>query len=241
MPKICIVVPCYNEARRIDLAAFGAFAVSNVYVDFIFVNDGSSDDTKAMLSTFASNPVHRAAVLDLPANMGKAEAVRRGMLQAFSSGVYEFAGFWDADLATPLSEINTLYAATAGKHIVMASRWKRLGAKINRRAVRHFLGRVFSTFTSLLLKLPVYDSQCGAKLFSAHTVAIFGETFITRWLFDVELLARYRNASGMAGALAGIVEVPVGEWQEKGGSKLGILHMIKAPMELLRIGLKYNR
>ena len=243
MPSVCIVVPCFNEALRIDLGSFSAFVSERPDIDLIFVNDGSSDSTGELLGTFASERAHRSKVLNLSENRGKAEAVRQGMIMAFDSGRYDFVAFWDADLAAPLNEIAALEtsAVTGNKRIAMASRMKRLGAEVERKAHRHVLGRIFSTFTSIILKLPVYDTQCGAKLFSSSVKPIFEQPFISRWLFDVELLARYHNTYGLKAALEGVFEVPVGKWKEKGGSKLGIMHMMKAPAELFMIWLKYNK
>ena len=125
--------------------------------------------------------------------------------------------------------------------LVMGSRVKRLGSSIDRRAVRHYLGRIFSTFASLILDLPVYDSQCGAKVFRiAQSSPLFGEPFITRWLFDVELLARLRDILGREAALEAVIELPLGAWREIGGSKLGLAHMVRVPLELMRIRSRYT-
>jgi hypothetical protein len=77
-------------------------------------------------------------------------------------------------------------------------------------------------------------------MFSSDLVSLFEERFMTKWLFDIEILARYRNKFGLERALLDIVEKPVNEWKEKGGSKLGVSQMIKAPLELFSIHLKYN-
>jgi hypothetical protein len=125
--------------------------------------------------------------------------------------------------------------------MVLGSRWRRLGSDITRSAVRHGLGRVFATAASLIVGLPVYDSQCGAKVFRAGVVdALFGETFSTRWLFDVELLARLRNHSGDAITDAAI-EVPLGRWRDVGGSRLHFTQMASTPAGLIRIHQRYKR
>jgi hypothetical protein len=90
--------------------------------------------------------------------------------------------------------------------------------------------------------LPVYDSQCGAKVFRSDVInVLFADPFVTQWLFDVEILVRLRNHLGSERFLKSAVEVPLTEWQEVGGSKLKLAHMARVPLELLRIRRKYCR
>lgn len=243
MQKTCIVIPCYNESERLTLETFDMFIKAERNIDFLFVNDGSNDRTLQILQKFQTLHPNRVEVLNLEQNSGKAEAVRLGVVCVCEKNIYEFVGFWDADLATPLSEITNFLSQILNrpKYIAIGSRMKRLGAVVERKRSRHLLGRVFSTFSSIILKMPVYDTQCGAKLFSCKLSGLFTEKFITSWLFDIELLARYRNTYGISGALNDIIEIPVNSWIEKGGSKLKLKHMLKVPMELLSIHRKYNR
>lgn len=242
MQKTCIVVPCYNEEKRLDLSAFESFMNNNKDVHFLFSNDGSTDDTKNILTDFCYKHSEKCFLFNMEQNRGKAEAVRCGILKACSENKYEYVGFWDADLATPLTEIGSFLSQlkSTEKKIAIGSRMKRLGATVERKRSRHLLGRVFSTFASIILRLPVYDTQCGAKIFRTELSPLFSEPFITGWLFDVELIARYRNKFGVKSALENIIEVPVNTWVEKGGSKLKMKHMLKVPFELLTIYNKYN-
>jgi glycosyltransferase involved in cell wall biosynthesis len=213
---------------------------SSQWVDFLFSNDGSTDDTAKIVEEFKKKYPERIKVFTLQQNSGKAEAVRQGMLEAYKDEGYSHIGFWDADLATPLTEIVHLLAFSSRKKIMLGSRWKRLGAVIERKGSRHLLGRVFSTFASIILKMPVYDTQCGAKIFTREVIFLLDEKFITKWLFDIELLARYRNKFGHQAAVNDIIEVPIDQWMEKGGSKLKLTHMLGVPAELLKINSKYN-
>jgi dolichyl-phosphate beta-glucosyltransferase len=240
MQKACIVIPCYNEALRLRLKDFEAFIIGRSGIDFLFVNDGSTDSTLEVLTNFRALYPERVQVLNLSINSGKAEAVRMGVCEAYRENKWEYLGFWDADLATPLDEIPHLLEQCLTKNLAIGSRMKRLGAMVERKRWRHLLGRVFSTFASIILKLPVYDTQCGAKVFKSSMGSLFETPFITKWLFDIELLARYRNRFGLEGALKDIIEVPIGSWEEKGGSKLKITYMLKVPFELLRINNRYN-
>src|SRR5512138_1823489 len=97
-----VVVPCYNEARRLNTRAFTQFRSSGHWVEFLFVNDGSVDDTLDVLQRLRCASPDTIRVRDQQPNQGKAEAVRTGMLEALD-GDADFVGYWDADLATPLS------------------------------------------------------------------------------------------------------------------------------------------
>jgi glycosyltransferase involved in cell wall biosynthesis len=244
MQDVCLVVPCYNEANRLNAAAFLEAVSGQPRLGLCFVNDGSSDDTARVLRDVAARAPDRIAVLSLDRNQGKAEAVRRGMLHAAGDARYAFIGYWDADLSTPLSEVPRLLGACESHQDHLAaigSRLKRLSADIDRNGVRHLLGRVFATLASLTLDLPVYDSQCGAKLFRSTTISwLFGEPFVSTWCFDVEILARMSGRLGTVRTQQAVVEVPLIEWHEVAGSKLRLSHMAAMPFELWRIRMRHS-
>ena len=239
--KTLVVVPCYNESKRLPQEQFVRYAEQHDDVAFLFVNDGSRDNTLEVLNALASRH-ERLLVLDLQPNGGKAEAVRRGMLHAAEVCKPSYVAFWDADLATPLDEIEPMVRwADRGYDIVTGLRLMRLGARVRRKSSRHYLGRCFATVASMMLHLPVYDTQCGAKLFRADVVPqLFNEAFITRWLFDVELLARYKKAFGTERATQRIYEFPLFQWEDVDGSQLKSRDFFKAPVELLKIHRKYK-
>lgn len=239
--RTIIVVPCYNESQRLDGDAFVAFAEKNDGISFLFVNDGSRDNTLEVLNALSQRHP-RMLVLDLEQNGGKAEAVRRGMLHAATELQADFIGFWDADLATPLSEIPRFIHIAAGYDykVVTGLRLLRLGAGVRRKKLRHYLGRCFATAASVMLGLPVYDTQCGAKLYRTEVVpTLFTEKFVTRWLFDVEILARYIVNYGRTAATNEIYEHPVFAWEDIAGSRLKAHDFFKAPVEMLKIKRKY--
>lgn len=242
--RVCVIVPCYNEEQRLRGEDLVAFVDHHPLVTLCLVDDGSGDGTLRVLNGLAAQRPGRILVVAVTPNRGKAEAVRAGVLSALEQGDWPVLGYWDADLSTPLEEIENLQAALAAApklQLVMGSRVKRLGSYIDRRARRHVLGRIFATCATVILGLPVYDSQCGAKLFRRQSVAVFFDTpFLTRWLFDLEMLARLRNAAGTE-AMRTVLEVPLGEWREVGGSKLKLPEMIAVPLELLKIRRHYNR
>ena len=247
MPQTSLVVPCYNEAARLNAQEFKRFAQSGG-AHLVLVNDGSRDDTLPVLHEIQASAPGDVTVVNLERNRGKAEAVRRGMIAALA-GDARFVGFWDADLATPfdalagfLHELNT----TPHLEIVIGSRVRLLGRMIDRQASRHYAGRVFATAASVALRLPVYDTQCGAKLFRAtdHLGRALATPFLSRWVFDVELLARLGTIDGRYDPmrLVNIVyEFPLLEWRDVAGSKLRATDFAKSAIDLLKIYRRYVR
>jgi glycosyltransferase involved in cell wall biosynthesis len=244
MQDVCVVVPCFKEEHRLRRQELLMFLHEHVNAAICFVDDGSSDGTLGVVERLQQAAPDAVLVVHLAENQGKAEAVRQGVLHAAHSQRFQLVGFWDADLSTPLEEIAPMlevFACDPACQLAMGSRVRRLGSRIDRSAARHYLGRIFSTVVSLLLRLPVYDSQCGAKLMRADTAGlVFAERFLTKWTFDVEILARLRNLLGPERVLTAVTEVPLRVWTEVGGSKLRLTHMARAPLDLLKISRHYN-
>lgn len=243
-PAVWLVFPCYNEAVRLPVGPIASFLRAHPGVTACLVDDGSEDGTREILDQLAAACPAQVVVLGDRTRTGKAEAVRQGIRLGLARSPAEFLGYWDADLATPLTEVDLLSAALAespARLATIGARVKRLGTRITRSLIRHYLGRVFATFASIVLRLPVYDSQCGAKLFRRDAADVaFAEPFVSAWLFDVEVIARIRNHFGMEGALRQILEVPLDEWTHVDGSKLRPRHYLAAPLELWRIARRYN-
>lgn len=244
MPDVCVIVPCFNEAARLRSADFLAFLDRHPWASLCFVDDGSADGTFELLNRLRAERPGRILVHRLANNVGKAEAVRAGVLHVSAAGAWPVLGYWDADLSTPLDEVDHLLSVLVEDpacRLVLGSRVKRLGSRIDRKVTRHVLGRIFAACASGILGVEVYDSQCGAKLFRREAVSIFfRDPFLTRWLFDLEMLVRLRNEAGMA-EVEMAREVPLGRWEEVRGSKLKLSDMIRVPMELLRLRAHYNR
>src|SRR5688572_5001136 len=132
VPHTVLVVPCYNEANRLDARAFATFRATGHLVEFLFVNDGSTDNTLEVLMQLRCSSPDTIRVLDRPENAGKAEAVRAGMLEALGTGA-DFVGFWDADLATPLAALPRFLDTLEDRpnvDAVLGSRVKLLGRTI---------------------------------------------------------------------------------------------------------------
>ncbi|ADB38965.1 glycosyltransferase [Spirosoma linguale] len=243
MSSVCIIVPCYNEATRLPVDVFLSYIRQTENVNFCFVDDGSSDATRTVLETMKARYPDCIDALILPQNQGKAGAVRAGMLHCASRS-FDYLGFLDADLATPLTAITDLAAVLDGNpalDMVMGSRIKFLGVDIRRDPFRHYVGRVIATIISNILKLPVYDSQCGAKLFRRTTMTgLFEESFISPWLFDVELLARLIRKHGRPEVLDHVAEYPLRQWIEQSDSRISSGYVFKMWYELFRIYQTYR-
>lgn len=230
--SVVLVVPCFNEAERLDATQVVAFLDQSA-ARVLFVDDGSTDGTPALLRSLADAD-SRVSVLTLTRNAGKSEAVRSGLLAALDRGATH-TGFADADFATPPDELARLVgiAVEHGHPVVFGSRVALLGARIDRKPLRHYLGRVFATASSIVLGFTVYDTQCGAKVFAATPAlrSALEEPFVGRWSFDVELLGRIAALDGTAGFL----EVPLHEWRDVGGSKLSLMASARSALELLAV------
>jgi glycosyltransferase involved in cell wall biosynthesis len=234
---VALVVPCYNERGRIDIPRFAAGAAEG-NMDILFVDDGSSDGTAAYIEEQTAGS-GRLGLLRLEKNGGKAEAVRRGMLEAlFRFPRAEWIGFWDADLSSPLAEARRMLQfhelEDGGFDAVWASRVMRAGSTVERTFKRHLFGRLFATAAGELVGVKAYDTQCGAKLFLRGVVKeIVDDPFISRWIFDVELYCRLGHDR--------ILEYPVKEWRDVPGSKVKIVReMFRVGGDLLRIRETYG-
>ncbi len=119
--------------------------------------------------------------LDLKQNVGKAEAVRLAMLHSKDAN-FDYVGYFDADLATPLEEIYNFIEQIELKNpiFILGPRVKLLGlTQIERKWYRHYFGRVFATVASKMLKIPVYDTPCDAKMLKKGAIdELFKDKFI---------------------------------------------------------------
>lgn len=176
--------------------------------------------------------------------------MRRGVCASLSAETRAadlFAvGYWDADLSTPLSTVqdfSVMLEEQPQAVAVIGSRIRLMGRQVERKPLRHYSGRIFATLASGALGFPVYDTQCGAKLFrvTEQLHGLFHPSFMTRWAFDVELLARLRRAYGTdMGARGVVVEYPVQKWKDVEGSKVRLSHLPRMVADLARIRTFYR-
>lgn len=227
-------MPCYNEALRFQPEQ-ALNLITRDEIGLVLVNDGSTDNTFDVLDRFAAQNPQQIKVLHLDENVGKAEAVRAGMELSLDQGA-KITGFLDADFATPATEMLRMIATLERKpdvDVLLGSRWLHLGADIERKALRHYGGRLFATLASQVLQMKVYDTQCGAKLFRSGDVLrrALETPFVSSWAFDVELIGRLRKQLSETA----FVEVPLNRWIDVHGSKITPLDMVTATLSLFAI------
>lgn len=252
MEKLAIIVPCFNEEKRLKLHQFKDFILCHKQCFLIFVNDGSSDDTRKVIKEFITNEglTGSVGIVNLSTNMGKQEAVRQGMIKAFSmEPKFDYFAFFDADMAVLPNELYSMFEylkAQKKLKCVIASRVKLMGCNIKRKASRHYLGRVFVTTVNMFLPLVVYDTQCGAKIFSRDVVEpIFLKSpFVSTWIFDVEILLRLKlflsETHGSVELEEFAHEYPLRHWEDVAGSKIKPKHFVLAFFDILKIKFFYS-
>ena len=231
---VALVVPCKNEFWRLDISAFLDAINTFPWLTLLFVDDGSTDGTAETLAFLArQSPAIQA--LYLPHNVGKASAVFAGVQTLLARSSADWIGFWDADLATPLSEIKAFrdeIERVPNVQAVLGARWPHLGSQIDRTSFRNAVGALMKLAIRRVLRAAVYDTQCGAKIFRRDLARrIFARPFQSKWLFDVELLRRIpprvlRHA---------VVEHPLSLWHDVPGSKLHLTDSARIVLDLMRI------
>ncbi len=234
MTRLALVVPAYNEARRLPdtLAAISDFRANEPHItlDVILVDDGSTDNTPQLA---AADPTIR--LLRLPRNIGKGAAVQHGILNAADSDLILMS---DTDCSAPLLQWRLLkQAIDAGADIAIGSR--RLPGSLliaPPPLLRRVASRIFSQLIRLAGVRGIRDTQCGFKLFRTPVaLQLFPQLQCPRFAFDVELLARAQRAGYT------VAEVPIA-WNYAGHSSVNLLsHGSRMLLDLLAIILRSRK
>lgn len=187
-PKLSVVIPAYNEAARLGRTLpqiVNYFTNQKYSKEIIIVDDGSTDSTANIVNR-QSQKTSFLKLISLDANMGKGGAVRQGVL----ASIGEWVLFMDADLSTPISELDKFWTYTKDYDIIIGSR-KMTGATITRRQnpLRENLGKVFTLLTNVLATKNISDITCGFKLFRGSVSRkLFKKGLLNDWSFDAEIL-----------------------------------------------------
>lgn len=232
--ELFMVVPCFNEEKRIKLSYWNDLAVIP-NVNWIFVNDGSSDDTKNVL-----NKITNSTIIELEKNIGKAEAIRKGITETYkkNSGESFWVGYLDADSAFETEDIKKVielvYSRGSSYDSYWGSRVALAGRNITRNNLRHILSRILITIFGYKMGDLPYDPQTGFKIFNFNNqqMEIFEKKFETKWFVDLEILTRYQV---LEKRIMKIWEEPVNTWKDVDGSKIRGFELITVFKDLIKI------
>jgi len=241
--KMAIVIPCYNEEKKLIIEEYINFLESNQDCVLYFINDGSTDSSLDKIEQIKSQYTENVFYKSLEQNVGKAEAVRIGINDCFNNFSMEHIAYLDADLAVSLNECKSLSNKLDNDiEFCFGSRIKILGSRIDRKTSRFLIGRFIATIISLLLAIDVYDTQCGCKVFKSKLVPqLFNSKFISRWLFDVEIFFRLIELYGKDKIDDKLREIPLNSWIEKGDSKVKVSYFFKIWLDLIKIKKQYRK
>lgn len=210
-PLYSVVIPAYNEAWRV-IPTIGAIATYMSSLgepwEMIVADDGSTDETASLVADLELANLH---LLTGTPNGGKGNAVRRGMLAARG----DFVLFADADQSTPIEQFTDLLAEiNDGADVVVGSRAAAGADVANKSAMRHLMTQGLKVLVTAGFRLPVADTQCGFKLFTAEaSELLFSRQVIDDFSFDLEVLFLAKKFD------LEIREVPV-KWIDAPGSKV---------------------
>lgn len=238
-----VVIPCYNEEKRLLSKEFIDFTHSNLGYHLCFVNDGSTDKTLEVLKKLSEGREDNISVYNCAKNGGKGEAVRQGILHLAKDPQLDYIGYLDADLSTDFKDFDDLVKTIESSKfkIVSGSRMSRMGANITKESARKIISKTINLIIRNILGMSFNDTQCGAKIMDREIVnEMFREKFITKWLFDVEIFMKMRKFYGKEKAISYICEQPLKRWIHADGSKLSMKDSIKIVGQLAQIAYYYN-
>lgn len=223
MYKVSIVISAYNEENRIEKSINNISKFinsSNNIFELIIVDDGSIDNTYSLISKYTW-----INTIKLDKNYGKGYGLRAGVLKA----KYDLIYLADADLSTPISEINKFldncnkYSCIIGKRINNSN-------LVKRSRIRILLSTISNLIINIFLNLNIKDTQCGFKLFNANIKNVFLDCKINRWGFDFEFLYKLKKNN------IKVLELPV-IWIDEKHSKVSFKDYFSTLLDLIKLRL----
>ncbi|MBI2140898.1 glycosyltransferase family 2 protein [Candidatus Woesearchaeota archaeon] len=229
MVSVSVIVPLYNEERRSTgfLASLLAFCRKGLKdYEIILVNDGSVDNTLAILSNLAKLD-KRVRVVSYVQNRGKGHAVREGVFASKGEKVL----FIDADGSIVPDEIPAMLKNLDDYDVVVGTRAS-AQSNVTQPFLRKFIGTSFNRYVNLLYRINVRDTLCGFKGFRRNAaMALFRNLISERWVFDVELFFRIRKMN------LRLCQQPI-TWVHKAGSRFKVYDPAKMALELLKLRIQ---
>lgn len=233
--KVVFIVPCFNEAERLDLPYFDKLTkIQNTI--WVFVDDGSIDGTTKILKNYSKKK--NTIYVRINHNVGKSNAIAHGMNYASSKiSNIGWIGFLDSDGAFTTDDVESIIKMTSSLKkydAIYTSRVKMAGRNIKRNNVRHFIARVITSLFGLVWRNIPYDTQSGCKVYrySVNFISIFTESFRTKWFFDIELSIRYCKYEKKN---INVWEEPVSSWADIPGSKINYRQSMRIILEFIYI------
>lgn len=189
MPKISIIVPAYNEGKRIE-STLNSLLLVFPKEEIIVVSNGSTDDTVDILKRWKEkNPNFK--YIEFQEKLGKGGAIIEGLKLAQG----DWIGFIDADDAFDLNNIKNSLSGLSCYDCIIASKWKGKNIfQVDEPVIKKILSRGWNLLVRVLLGLNYYDTQAGAKFFKKNVKEKIDDNFISKgFAFDVELLYKIKN------------------------------------------------
>lgn len=233
MKKLSVVIPAYNEEKRITdtLTSVDAYLEKQAYdYEIIVIDNNSKDRTSEVVKNLEATTIQKSTV-KVVTTPGKGAAVKEGLLK-YTSG--DIVMFMDADNATPISEIEKfLPFFDQGYGVVIGSRYTNPDlVKVHQPLYRIILSRMSNMLIQFLAVPGIKDTQLGFKAFTADAAkTIFPLVTVLRWGFDMEVLTIARTKGYK------IKEVGV-SWTEHGGGHVPLKAYIESLLDLFRIKLR---
>ncbi|CAL2079423.1 glycosyltransferase [Tenacibaculum sp. 190524A02b] len=241
--KVGIIIPCYNEEKRLNLQAFRKCLRDYTEFHLCFVNDGSKDNTLEVLNNFKEEFRNRITVINMKKNQGKSAAIRVGARFFYSQTKIEYVGYLDADLSTDFEDFDGLLKSLKqNRKLIMVFGSRNCGNQdVNRSAMRKMFSSIVMFCIQMILGLPIKDTQCGAKVFRKKYIPVmYNSIFKSRWLFDVEMFLRLKKHFNGKNIMEYIKEQPLKKWNHVEDSKLGLKDSLQIPFRLAKIWVAYS-
>jgi len=219
MIELSIIIPAYNEEKRIEKCLKRILEYCNEQkwdFEIIIAQDGSNDNTVKIVQQFTSKN-ERIKLLSYKERLGKGGAIKNAMFHATK----DYICFLDVDLSADISELKRLLTYKEDYDIILGSRLLRGDLPSIKTTYRTFFSHMYSKFFRILFRLPIHDPQCGFKLFKRKNVLeLFKEIYTTGFAFDSEVIVKAYWLD------LKIKEVPI-IWNYDSGTKVSVLKQIR--------------
>lgn len=228
MATIALFIPCYNEAKRLNVSAFNEFIHSHLgFIDFYFIDDGSQDNTSEIIEKNLLIP-NSSFIISTGKNLGKGNALILGISQV-DTDKYDYVAFIDSDGDIPLDQVLKLYEQIKQEDAQFAISNRNFFNDFQFYSLRSYTSVLMVYLANVLIgyEVGLKDTQCGCKMFRANLVQYcFKKNFVSEWLFDIEMFIRFKQQ--FTDSRPSIVEVPIKSTlnTKKSRSKLFSIHKI---------------